>query len=194
MSDFVKGLELNAQFYSEIVAPLLKTHFPNLEYSAALIGWGSEVLGYDDPVSTDHNWGLRFQIFLSQHDCREHSSSINQILNEKLPPEFRGFPTDFEIRVNRDQRGERREDDAGRHNIDIETIEGFFGRYLGCRQPDDELRAADWLTFPEHKLLAVTSGKVFYDGLNELGKIRQKLSYYPENVWFYMLAAGWSGI
>jgi hypothetical protein len=165
---------------------------PDVSHSAALIGWGSEVLGFDDDVSTDHNWGLRFQIFLSGETHAKHFDAINRILNEYLPSEFQGFPTDFEIRVNRDQRGER-EDKHIKHNIDLETIEGFFTRYLGCH-PNDELKAADWLTFPEHKLLVVTGGKVFYDGLGELENARRKFEFYPRDVWFYMLAAQWSKI
>jgi hypothetical protein len=56
------------------------------------------------------------------------------------------------------------------------------------------LKADDWLTFSEHKLLAVTSGKVFHDGLGELEPVRQKFHYYPNDVWLYMLAAQWDKI
>jgi hypothetical protein len=51
------GLALSEMFYEQAAAPILREHFPGLAYSAALIGWGSEVLGYDDRTSTDHNWG-----------------------------------------------------------------------------------------------------------------------------------------
>ena len=119
MADFIKGLELNELFYNEVVASILKSDFPNLQYSAALIGWGSEVLGYDDAQSADHNWGVRFQLFLSELDSGKYRKAISDILDERLPPQFRGHPTSFEIVVNADQRGV-----AGslRHNIDIETV------------------------------------------------------------------------
>ena len=146
----MKGLELNESFYNHIVAEILKSNFPSLEYSAALIGWGSEVLGFDDEVSTDHNWGLRFQTFLSAPDYAKRFDAVNQVLNEQLPAQFQGFPTGFEIRVNRDQRGDRK-DKRIKHNIDVETIEGFFSRYLGC-QPDTKLSAADWLAFPDRSI------------------------------------------
>ncbi|MEO8073094.1 MAG: hypothetical protein ABI686_07580, partial [Acidobacteriota bacterium] len=129
MSDFIKGLELNENFYSEIVAEVLSSNFPNLKYSAALIGWGSEILGFDDELSADHNWGLRFQIFLSENDCKELWSQINKVLGETLPEKYQNHPTSFEINVNEDQRDLKNAKNT-KHNIDIETIEGFFVRYL----------------------------------------------------------------
>jgi hypothetical protein len=187
VADFISGLALNELFYEEVVAPILKSHFPGVRYSAALIGWGSEVLGYDDVQSTDHNWGLRFQLFLSEHDYENYRGSVSNVLSGQLPPEFLGHPTAFSIVVNEDQRGAV---GSPYHNVDVESIKGFFSRYLGC-DPQDELRATDWLTFSEHKLLAVTSGKVFHDGLGGLEPLRRKLNYYPKDVWLFMLAAQW---
>ena len=82
---------------------------------------------------------------------------------------------------------------SSNHNIDVETIRGYFSRYLG-RDPYGEISAADWLTFAEFNLLAVTSGRVFYDGLDELESIRRKFHYYPRDIWLYMLAAQWEKI
>lgn len=192
MSDFIKGLQLNENFYNEVVAAILNSDFPDLKYSAGLIGWGSEVLGYDDVLSADHNWGLRFQIFLSAEDHEKYYLELNQILDEKLPHEYKSHPTSFEINVNKDQRDLERAK-LSKHNIDIETIEGFFARYLGC-DPFQEITVADWLTFTEHKLLAVTSGKVFYEGLGKLEEIRQKFKYYPRDIWLYLLSVQWSKI
>jgi len=38
----------------------------NVPHSATLIGGGSEVLGYDQPRSIDHNWGPRVAIFVQE--------------------------------------------------------------------------------------------------------------------------------
>src|SRR4030095_14760108 len=100
MADFINGLTLNQLFYEEVVAPILKSHFSDLQYSAALIGWGSDVLGYDDAQSTDHNWGPRFQLFLDKRDEEKYHESIIAVFNEQLPSEFRGYPTAFPIVVN----------------------------------------------------------------------------------------------
>lgn len=61
---FVPGLELSRGFFADLVQPLLEDAFPDLRYSAALIGHGSEVLGFDTVMSTDHHWGPRVMLFL----------------------------------------------------------------------------------------------------------------------------------
>ena len=32
MADFINGLALNHLFYEEVVAPILKSHFPDIKY------------------------------------------------------------------------------------------------------------------------------------------------------------------
>lgn len=55
----MKGLDLSEEFYWEIVRPLIARRFPQLmeKHAAGLIGYGSDVLGYDDVLSRDHEWG-----------------------------------------------------------------------------------------------------------------------------------------
>ena len=65
---FVPGIELSRLFYREAVRPILDAAFPRLPHAAALLGDGSEVLGYDSPRSTDHDWGPRLLLFLTDAD------------------------------------------------------------------------------------------------------------------------------
>jgi len=88
----VRGLELSRRFYFEAVRPILDRRFPELEHAAALIGPGSEVLGYDDDVSTDHHWGPRVLLFLPDLG---RSAEIDRALGTELPTSFAGFPTNF---------------------------------------------------------------------------------------------------
>jgi hypothetical protein len=48
---FIPGLEFARRFYWEAVRPILDIDFPDLRHSAALIDTGSEVLGFDTPMS-----------------------------------------------------------------------------------------------------------------------------------------------
>lgn len=60
----MNGIELARSYYRTEVAPSLA----GVPHAAALLGDGSEVLGYDDPVSTDHDFGPRVQIFFPDRD------------------------------------------------------------------------------------------------------------------------------
>ena len=53
------GLELCQRFYDEVVGPLV-----DVPHSAGLLGRGSEVLGFDDEMSTDHNCEARVLLFV----------------------------------------------------------------------------------------------------------------------------------
>jgi len=64
----MQGIELSRRFYTEIVAPWLGRTAPDLSYAAAPIGYGSELLGFDDAVSRDHNWGPRVHLLVVSPD------------------------------------------------------------------------------------------------------------------------------
>ena len=95
MPDFVPGLVLAFRFYREAVRAILDDAAPGLPHSAALIGSGSEVLGFDTPVSTDHHWGPRAMIFLRDEDHATHADEIRHALATRLPHDFLGWPTSF---------------------------------------------------------------------------------------------------
>src|SRR4051794_37224036 len=81
--DFIPGLELSRRFYTEAVRPVLDAAIPALAHSAARIGSGSEVLGFDTPRSADHEWGPRLQLFLSPADVTHHGHHIEKLLSER---------------------------------------------------------------------------------------------------------------
>ena len=191
---FVPGLKLSELFYREKVGPILAANFPAVRYSAALLGSGSEVLGYDTKQSTDHHWGPRLQVFLSDYDHSTHAKQIDKVLSEKLPVRFRGYSTNF---GPPDQKGVRllTDVDTGpiNHRVELTTIRSFFEDILGI-DPEGEMRANDWLTIPEQALLSITAGRVYHDGLGRLARIREKFAYYPNDVWRHLLAAQWTKI
>ena len=54
----MKGLELSEKFYLEHGAPMIHSDFPEIESMIAvgLCGSGSECFGFDDEISTDHDF------------------------------------------------------------------------------------------------------------------------------------------
>src|ERR1700687_5118700 len=95
MRRFISGRALNRLYYRDAVAPIISSDFPELRYAAALIGYGSDVLGYDSERSTDHGWGPRLLLFLADDDRHLLARSISETLTARLPATFRGFATSF---------------------------------------------------------------------------------------------------
>lgn len=190
---FISGLELSQQYYEQAVQPLLARELPRLPYVAALIGYGSDVTGFDTPMSRDHMWGPRMILFLAESDYANNFALVDQILRNGLPREINGYPTSF---GPPDAEGVRLPLRSGsgpvNHLIEITTIPHYFDRELGAGRWQN-LTAADWLTFSEHRLLTLTGGRVFHDDLG-LESVRKSLAYYPRDVWLYLLASAWNAI
>lgn len=81
---FIPGRELCRGFFAEAARPILEARFPGLDYTAGLLGYGSDVLGYDDAVSTDHMWGPRFYLFLREDDL-SRKDELLQAFARHLP-------------------------------------------------------------------------------------------------------------
>lgn len=193
MTNFIPGLKLSELFYKEAVKPILDSDFPKLNYSTARIDYGSEVLGFDTSLSMDHDWGLRLQLFLSESDYRKHAAKIRLTLSKKLPHTFKGFPTNWgKTQKDGSSKLEKKTSGLINHRIEICTIKSFFKSYINFN-PYQKIGVADWLTFPQQKLRTISSGRVFYDDIG-LEKIRKEFSYYPNDIWLYMLAAQWTRI
>ena len=193
MANFIAGLRLSAEFFQEAVAPILATNFRGVPYSAALIGSGSEVLGFDTEMSSDHHWGPRVMLFLREADHARYHTALHRSLSDQLPRTFHGYPTNF-TPPNPEDSGTQllQAADTGpiNHRVDILTARGFWLDYLNF-DIDLEIETVDWLTFPEQRLRSLVSGAVFHDEIG-LQAVRDRFAYYPHEVWLYLLAAGWT--
>lgn len=193
--EFVPGLELCGRFYREVVRPILDVHFPGLSHAAALIGDGSEVLGFDDAVSTDHHWGPRLLLFLKNADHAQLADVIHQALADELPYVFLGYPTNFTDPDPEDDGTQLLapvESGPINHRVAVTTVHSFFCQHLGF-DLDRGLYPADWLSFPEQRLLTATAGAVYHDDLG-LDAVRARFAAYPHDVWLYLMAADWHRI
>lgn len=194
MPNFIPGLELSERFFFETVKPILDKEMPDLKYSAALIGYGSEVLGFDTEESMDHHWGPRFLMFLQEEDFESRKNGIDKQLSEKLPKNFLGYTTNYS---DGDRTGIRRPapimDGPIKHFVEFYTIKSYLEKRLGVSS-FDSLTNSDWEKLSEQRLLETVSGKVFIDKLGRLEAMREKLHYYPEDVWLDRLTKEWQKI
>lgn len=190
----MKGLDLSQFFYEEAVRPLLDTEYPDLAYSAGHLGAGSDVLGFDTEQSRDHDWGPKLLIFLGEKDHEKYHESIDTFLGHNLPAEIRGFPINFGIHGDDGPIFMQfSEDRPLNHEVKIVTIRDYFERYL-TPNPLEKMSPIDWVVIPEQRLRSIAHGRIFHDGLEQLQPIMEKLSYYPNDVWLYILSTQWRRI
>jgi hypothetical protein len=79
------------------VRPIVEATFPGLVHSAARIGRGSEVLGFDDGVSQDHDWGPRLELFLAPADRDRCAERLAGALANDLPHRLLRHSTSFGV-------------------------------------------------------------------------------------------------
>ena len=172
----MKGLELSKKYYLEYGAPMIKEKFPDLEALIAigLVGSGSECLGYDDDISTDHDFEPGFCMFIPDEDIIDSKTEfLLERAYSKLPREFMGYSRSSTAPV-----GERR------HGVI--RLSDFFTRKVGS--PDGKLSTFEWFSVPEHSLAEAVDGEVFRDDLGLFTSIRERLSNMPNDVRLKKLA------
>lgn len=190
---FIPGLELSQRFYHEAVRPVIHAHFGNLPYTAARVGTGSEVLGFDTARSADHEWGPRLQLFLHDDDADRHAMDIVTALSQELPKTFYGYPTHFVPTDNEHVRYMEVTDGPVFHRVEVTSLEVWLATNLGF-DPREVVATLDWLATPTQILAEFTAGAVFHDEPGELTTARARLSWYPDQIWRYVLACQWQRI
>ncbi len=188
----MQGIELSRRFYADIVAPWVNEVAPELEHSAALIGYGSELLGFDDEMSKDHNWGPRVHLYVSPESFGTYAHRLVREFSAVAPTQFEGEPIGWRNRPHPPANGKEAAG-ALEHGLEVHTLEETLEWLLGVRSVED-LPPKHWLGFAEQRLLAFTAGAVFRDDSDRMTKARQRLAYFPDDIWFYKIACQWRRI
>lgn len=165
----MKGIELSEAFYNEYGRAMLE-NFPHLadKIAVGVCGSGSECFGYDDEISRDHDFEPGFCIFLPDEEIIDSKTEFQlERAYTKLPKEFMGYKRSVLKPVG-----------GARHGV--VRISDFLMDKTGTKNA--ELSPREWLTIPEQALAEATNGKIFFDGLGRITKIRESLSYLPEGV------------
>ena len=173
-TDFVSGIDLARMFYIEVVRPLIEGR----AHSAARLGSGSDVLGFDTPRSTDHGWGPQLQVFVAASEV----DTVRRIIDSGLPEEFHGWPARFGW-----------DEVAVQHHVNVVSLEKWLESHLGF-DPQVDITTQNRLTTPQQLLLEVTAGAVFHDPNGDLKRVRSKLEWYPNDIWLWLLACQWRRI
>ena len=158
------GLE-RAEIVAKYTSEFIKVKYPNL-YSRiclALVGVGSECLGFDDEISEDHDFSSRCQLFLDDSDYKTYKSDLESSL--KI------FCKDLESLTS----------NLKDVNVEIMPISNFYKYYtLFENGPKTE---SEYRKVPMDLLCVATNGKVFLDNLGKFSEIRNRLlNFYPEDI------------
>ena len=154
------------RFYREKGAMMIREKFPNYESRIAVgvAGEGSDMLGYDDRISRDHDYGVGFCMWLTEEDYEAIGESLQREYRALLDP---SAPSRLDVR-----RG-------------VSSIRGYYQRVLGLPLGEDYvgLTAGQWFRLAESALAEATSGRVFRDDLGVFSRIREDLlAYYPDRI------------
>jgi Domain of unknown function (DUF4037) len=174
------GATLSEGFYAEVVSPLLARHLPRLAHAAGRFGSGSDVLGLDDAMSRDHDWGCRLALLVDQADVAVVPDLV-RMLGQELPETYRGHPVRFPTTWSSE----------ATHQVQTDTVAGFAASRLGVPVLGG-FSVVDWLTLTGHAVLEVTAGPIFADTTRELAPLRETLTWYPDDLDRYVLASAWS--
>ena len=154
----MKGIELSRVFYEEHGKIMLEKEFPQYidRIAVGLVGHGSECFGYDDEISTDHDFEPGFCIWITEEDEKEFGFKLFRAYS-KLPKEFMGVKCLEKSALGSKEKG-------------VKTISEFYSAYTGRKGAPETLE--DWLYTPSHYFAEATNGEIFTDPLGEFSRIR----------------------
>jgi len=164
------GIRLAGDYFAEVVAPVVTRAAPGLRYGAAILGSGSEVLGFDTPRSADHGFGPRVQLFLHPRDRAGHGPALLAALDRDLPDDFGGMPARFAARSAADEVA---------HQVVVTDVPAWSVGHFDLDVTARDLTPRDWLGLPWQHLAAATRGAVFRDDHGHLAAMRARLAWYP---------------
>lgn len=173
--EWISNLERSRAFFENSGKKMIHSTFPEYEARIAvgLVGEGSDCYGFDDEISTDHDYAVGFCMWLTDEDY-EKVGSLLQKEYDKLVYDLEERSENNHLLKNR--RG-------------VFTISGFYNQLLGTSCNYEKEFSVDYDAVEEFQLAAATNGTVFQDKLGIFTTAREKLlNYYPEPIWRKKLA------
>lgn len=175
---WVSNLDRCREFYVNHGRPMIASKFSSYEQRIAvgLVGEGSDCYGFDDYISTDHDYELGFCMWLTAEDYKAIGYELQQEYEKLLRDQ--GVVQEDSLAYNPNL--------SGRRGVFI--IDEFYDRVLGIKNSANNLENI-WNATTGERFAEATNGQVFRDDLGEFTRTRKVLlGYYPEAVWKQMLA------
>lgn len=164
------------EFYLNEITSIIHDRFAEYEgrIAAGLAGEGSECFGYDDEISSDHDFGISVCLWLADEDYESIGTELDAACRS-LIQETGGI-----------HEGTRLEYRRG-----VQRISDFYRKLLGFDFDMDTPHMTDgqWFFAEDWRLAAATNGEVFRDELGYFTAVREMLAgHYPDRVFRMKLA------
>lgn len=172
----MKGLDLSKQFFFDWGLPYLNLHFPQLKgrVAAGLCG-GSDSLHADDEISRDHDWGPRFELWLTDDDYGNHGKELDENINHAAPSVF--------LSIERSKRARA---------VRVASIDGWFKEETGFTHPPKGVGAWEFSPITESHLHFIKHAPIYYDPLGEFSTRKEEFSHFaPEMLLYRMTGCCW---
>ena len=175
----MQGIELAKDWFETAGLPAIREKCPDaLPFLAAgLAGSGSECFGFDDEISRDHDFSVRFSLWLPEKEEARFGFRLERIYAglRKEAPSPGGKTVS-------------KKSAWGQPGGGVDTIESFFLRHIGI--PGAPRHWEQWLRIPEYAFAEAVNGAVFQDGPGTFTSIRNTiLTGMPQDVLLKKLAA-----
>ena len=162
------NMDRSKAFYESAGKAMIEKHFPQYveRIAVGLVGEGSDCFGFDDEISSDHDYAPGFCMWLTEKDYQEIGAKLQKEYDQLTSSEGRlGY-----------RRG-------------VFSINQFYSGIMEIAGDYENTLSVDYEACKEHLLATASNGQVFRDDLGVFTKIRnQILKYYPETVWRRKLA------
>jgi len=166
----ISGLDLAAGFYERVAKNSLYECFEAFapRMAIGLIGEGSECFGFDDEISTDHDFGPGFCIWLTREDYALIGNDL-QKWYDNLPLSYKGY-------VRKNIHG------AGR--VGVFCMDDFFRYFTGYADASEISDANALLAVSEEHIACLMNGRIFHDPSGEFSCRREAFyQAFTEKIW-----------
>lgn len=162
------NLERSNAFFEKYGKPMITQHFAAYadRIAVGVVGEGSDCFGFDDEISTDHDYAVGFCMWLTEKDYKEIGAALQKEY-DKLA----------------------KSDNRLSYRRGVFSINQFYNGILETDYDYENGAAIDFEAIKEYQLATAINGQIFSDPLGVFSKVRNNLlGYYPEKIWRRKLA------
>ena len=185
---WVSNLERCRAFYETYGKAMIHGKFSEYEdrIAVGLVGEGSDCFGFDDEISTDHDYELGFCMWLTEADFKKIGEPLQKAYAELIAEHVGRQSAELFLSSRRG----------------VFTINNFYSHLLGIQfdyegifnYKKENCCIQNTNDFPyemtgEYQLAASVNGEVFADAAGFFSAVREQLlEYYPDTLWCRKLA------